>query len=270
MIQSDVGPPRGILHPGLGAEKFNLTRKAPPPELEPWIEHFWMVDWDLRGCSPYVSQTLPHPSVHLVFEEGLSRVMGVVKGRFSTTLSEQGSVFAIKWRPGGFRGFVDFSIATLTDRKVPIEEVLGAEGTELAHSVLTERSTEKRIAILVEFFSSRRPGMDANLALIRQLMDLVLSDRSIVRVEDLVKRTSMNERAMQRIFQDYVGVSPKWVIKRARIHEVVERIAADPQISLSDLSAELGYFDQAHFIKDFKNLIGVAPMEYVGKAGPVR
>ncbi|MCE9600219.1 MAG: helix-turn-helix domain-containing protein [Spirochaetia bacterium] len=265
MIQSDVGLPRGILNPGLGSQNFNLTRKAPPEALGQWIEHFWMVDWDLRGCEPYLSQTLPHPSVHVVFEEGKSGVMGVVKGRFSTLLSEQGRVFAIKWRPGGFRGFVEFPIANITDQRLPVEQVFGSDGKLLETQILASEDLEEQIQLASGFFIERKPGPDANLTLTHQIMDLVLSYRNILRVEDLVNVTGMSKRNMQRLFHEYVGVNPKWVIKRARLHEAVERLATDPEISLLDLSNELGYFDQAHFIKDFKSLVGRSPLQYTKK-----
>ena len=71
----------------------------------------------------------------------------------------------------------------------------------------------------------------------------------------------MSPRTMQRLFRRYVGVSPKWVLQRYRLHEAAERIAAGEQ-DLARLGLDLGYFDQAHFIKDFKSLVGRSPAEY--------
>ncbi|HJU40524.1 MAG TPA: helix-turn-helix domain-containing protein, partial [Tahibacter sp.] len=64
---------------------------------------------------------------------------------------------------------------------------------------------------------------------------------------------------LQRLFGDYVGASPKWVINRYRLHEAVERLAAGDAVDWADLALELGYFDQAHFNRDFKRLVGRAP-----------
>jgi AraC-like DNA-binding protein len=63
-----------------------------------------------------------------------------------------------------------------------------------------------------------------------------------------------------------VGVSPKWVIQRYRLHEAAERLTADPSIAQSALASDLGYSDQAHFIRDFKSLVGTSPAAYARAA----
>jgi AraC-like DNA-binding protein len=68
---------------------------------------------------------------------------------------------------------------------------------------------------------------------------------------------------LQRWFNEYVGVGPKWVINRYRLHEAIERLAGDLPVDWTQLALELGYFDQAHFIRDFKALVGVPPAAYV-------
>jgi AraC-like DNA-binding protein len=69
-------------------------------------------------------------------------------------------------------------------------------------------------------------------------------------------------RQLQRLFSEYVGVTPKWVIHRYRLLEAAERIATGTVIHWADLAFELGYADQAHFIRDFKRLVGRSPAHY--------
>ena len=64
------------------------------------------------------------------------------------------------------------------------------------------------------------------------------------------------------MFNQYVGVGPKWVINRYRMHEALERMEQDDALEWTRLALELGYFDQAHFIRDFKALIGRSPREF--------
>ena len=68
-------------------------------------------------------------------------------------------------------------------------------------------------------------------------------------------------RQLQRLFKEYVGVSPKWVIQRYRLFDAAERIAAGTIVKGADLALELGYADQAHFIRDFKT-VGRSPADY--------
>jgi AraC-like DNA-binding protein len=76
----------------------------------------------------------------------------------------------------------------------------------------------------------------------------------------------LNKRTLQRLFARYVGVSPKWVIQRYRLHEAAERLAAGELIHQAELALDLGYSDQAHFVRDFKSIVGVSPAAYARAA----
>jgi AraC-like DNA-binding protein len=94
---------------------------------------------------------------------------------------------------------------------------------------------------------------------------LVRDDASIRKVEDILHRTGTTKRSLQRLFEQYVGASPKWVIQRYRLHEAAERLKAG-SVSGSRLALELGYADQAHFIRDFKAIVGISPGAYARRA----
>jgi AraC-like DNA-binding protein len=98
----------------------------------------------------------------------------------------------------------------------------------------------------------------------------VAGDREILKVEDLVDRYAMNQRTLQRLFAKYVGVSPKWVIQRYRLHEAAEQLASGAAISQSALALDLGYTDQAHFAHDFKTVVGMSPAAYARAARRVQ
>src|SRR5690606_17313279 len=113
------------------------------------------------------------------------------------------------------------------------------------------------------------PEPDDNIELINQIIDCVVADRRITRVDQLAAIFERTPRSLQRLFSQYVGVSPKWVIKRYRLHEAAEQLASGMGVDWPQMAQELGYFDQAHFIKDFKSIIGVTPAEYArGVAKP--
>ncbi len=66
---AQVGKPRGVVNSRAGAAMFRLALHPPAPDLAFFVEHYWVVTWDLRGRAPYLAETLPHPCVHLVIEE---------------------------------------------------------------------------------------------------------------------------------------------------------------------------------------------------------
>jgi AraC-like DNA-binding protein len=254
--------PRGVLDLRAGERRFDLEIRRPAADLAKLVEHYWMVRWDLRGRDPYPQHTLPHPSVHLVIEAGRSELVGVTTGRFTRVLEGRGRVFGIKFRPAGFRPFLGSSVAALTDRTVPAGEVFGAEGEDLAARMLEIRGGSRQVAVAEAFVRARRPPPDPNVAMVNQAVERIMEDRAITRVDQVAERTGIGKRSLQRLFADYVGVSPKWVIQRYRLHEAAERLAAGGEVDLAGLAADLGYFDQAHFAKDFKAIVGSPPNRY--------
>jgi AraC-like DNA-binding protein len=112
------------------------------------------------------------------------------------------------------------------------------------------------------FLRARLPERDETVELINQITDRIIADREITKVDDLVSRFNLSKRTLQRLFNQYVGASPKWVIKQYRLQEAADQLAGGEAVAGSGLAQKLGYFDQAHFIKDFKTTVGSSPGEY--------
>jgi AraC-like DNA-binding protein len=122
------------------------------------------------------------------------------------------------------------------------------------------------IELAENFIRERLPEQDETVALINQIIDLIITNREITRVDHVVSRLNLSKRTLQRLFSQYIGVSPKWVIKRYRLHEAAEQLAGGEVSDWPKLALDLGYFDQAHFIKEFKAIVGKSPAEYARDA----
>jgi AraC-like DNA-binding protein len=214
---------RGVLKPEAGSGKFLHERIAASEPLRGVVQHFWSVRWDLRGAKPFVPETLPHPNVHIVFEAEGAWIVGVHTGRFTTQLNDSGWVFGVKFRPGAFKPYFGRSVASLRDRSVPIDE---------------------------------------NVERVSNIVDEIAENREIVSVEQVVGQRRLGKRTLQQLFNSHVGVGPKWVINRYRLHEALERLQEGAHINFTELAMELKYFDQAHFIRDFRKLVGCTPAAY--------
>jgi AraC-like DNA-binding protein len=251
----------GILNPRGGQGHFALSRAAPPADLAAFVERTWSVRWDLRGRPPHDQETLPWPCANLVIGTYRPGLFGVCRTRFVAHLEGEGWVVGVKFRPGGFRPFIGFSMAELTDRDVPIGELFGAAGAELERAVHAAEPAG-RVSLVEAFLRTVSPPIDEDAAEAGRIVDLARADRSIARVDDLAARASIPVRPLQRLFHDYVGVSPKWVIRRFRIQEAAERLATSGDMDAVALAGDLGYCDQAHFIRDFKAQVGRTPGAY--------
>jgi AraC-like DNA-binding protein len=267
MIRRKTDRPRGVLKTPGTSPRYRHERYHPSPDLDPYVEHYWVVEWDLRGQAPQRAETLPHPSVHVVFEQdGRSRIRGPAGAKFSVLLENKGGVFAVKFTPAGFFPFVGVSLSRFADTTMTLREVFGAEGDDLDASVLAESTDLARVNVIEGFLRAHRPEFDENVKLVTEIVYAVAKDREILKVEDLVERYGSNKRTLQRLFAKYVGVSPKWVIQRYRLHEAAEQLVAVGSVNQADLALSLGYSDQAHFVRDFRALVGVTPAAYAKAA----
>ena len=254
--------PTGILKPaGLGSA-FNLERFAPSADLDRIVLRYWMVTWDVAEQVSYTQETLPYPCVNLAVERGRSGVFGVNTRRFQAHLEGQGWVFGIKFRPGGFYPFYQAPVAELTDRVIELDAVFGAAGAEYERRMLDCTSAEERIGCAEQFLRARLPQPDDQVALVGSVVEQIAADRTITRVAELAERIGVSQRTLQRLFSQYVGVSPKWVIQRYRLIEAADQLAQRADIDLPGLAQALGYFDQAHFINDFRATVGDTPAAY--------
>ena len=251
--------------PEEGQEYFH-ARYHPSPDLAPFLEHLWSVAWDLPAHQTSTVETLPHPTVHLIFEDGVGgRIGGVAKGKFSTTLAGRGRIMAAKFRPGGFFPFVRTPVSEFSGKILDVAEYWGAPGKAIVSAVLGEASDEARHRLIEDFLRGLNPLPDEAAQRTGAIAESIALDRSINSVEELCRRHDLNVRGLQRRFSRYVGANPKWVIQRYRLHEAAEQLAGR-RSSQAALAAELGYADQAHFVRDFKAVVGVSPAAYARAA----
>jgi AraC-like DNA-binding protein len=237
-----------MLRRTLAAGKMRHARRRPAADLALWIAHYWIIHWDLRRCPPHIAESLPHPNVHLIFENESAMIAGVQVRKFHRVLEGQGRVFGVKFRAGGFRPFFNAAVSTIANRTIPAALAVGREN--------------EKVAAANEFFRARMPAADPNVARAGELADRILREPEIKTVNDLASRSAMGARSLQRLFSDYVGASPKWVIRRYRLHELIEKLNSGATLNWAQVALDLGYFDQAHLINDFKAIIGLSPIEY--------
>ncbi|MFI1213775.1 DUF6597 domain-containing transcriptional factor [Streptomyces sp. NPDC020802] len=271
---------RGIVDAPELFSRVRFRRREPAAALRPYLEHYWLIDWDLP--EPYASHVVPHPSVNVVFQRyaalgaqgaqeeppGTAEVSGIGLELFTKKLEGRGRVCGVQFRPGGFRPFAPrHPVSALTGRRPPLAEVLPATQGDI-DAVLAPDDEDARVAALDAFLLGLGPAPDPRADLAMALVDRIRTDRTIRRVGDLADEQGMTVRAIQRLFSAYVGVGPKWVVLRYRIHEALEHAESTPALDWAALAADLGYADQAHLVRDFTATVGVPPTAYARTGAP--
>jgi AraC-like DNA-binding protein len=257
---------RGILNPLDGFARFSLERYAPSTDLAPFVERYWVVRWALDEAERFEQQILPNPCVNLAFEPGRSAVHGIGTRRFVAQLEGRGRVVGIKFRPGCFLAFASRPMDTLVDRVVPLAEAFDLDVPELERQVLGAEDDRASIPVVESFLRSQKDSrVDPAFELVARLVELTQHDRSIARAAQLAHHASISVRSLHRLFEKYMGLGPKWVIRRSRVQDAAERVATGAKLDWACLARELGYHDQAHLIHDFKEQVGFTPAVYAAR-----
>ena len=264
-------PTRGVVGRSGSASMYDLRRWAPSGDTARFVEHFWSVAWDLRGRPPFESAVITFPAMHITHEWGsdvarhgfrlpATLVHGVVEQVFRTTISERGAVVGARFRPGGFTARFGGDASAMTGRVVPLGEDLFGGPVELDDDV---DGAAARLDRLLGSVAAPDPTYRALSMLVERMRD----DGTIHRVAQVMALSPWSPRTTQRVFRRYVGVPVKWVLCRYRLQNAALEIETDPGVDFADLAVRLGWYDQAHFINDFRVMLGRTPGEYAATFG---
>lgn len=244
-----------------------IFRYAPSAALAGLVQRYWVPVWSLT--QPQTQTTLQHPVCLVVISNTYARFYGVVPGRSSVRLKGDGWAVGTMLTPGAGRQLLGRSVATVTDSWIGIDQLpvldadaLVAEVTEAmsgdpldphAHS-LAIRAVEGRLAAFAP--------LDDQGETVNRVLAWLDAHPEVTRVDELARGMAMTERSLQRLVEQRVGLSPKWLIQRRRLHDAILSLKAG-HASLADMAARLGYADQAHFTHDFRTVTGLTPGEYL-------
>lgn len=261
--------PTGLLAPaGLG-EVFTLERFPPANDLRDVVLRYWLVTWRVAAQVESVQELLPYPCVNIVVEPSRSGVFGVTTGRSQVRLQGEGRAFGIKFQPGAFYPFHGVSLGRLTNTRIGLASAFGVAGEDYERGVRGCETGTTMVACAEAFLRERRPPHDPQVTRITSAINRIAEDRTLTRVAAVAADLAVSQRTLQRLFNQYVGVGPKWVIRRFRLLEAVALLEAGQGLDLASLATTLGYFDQAHFSNDFRAMVGRSPAEYL-RSGSAR
>lgn len=259
-----------MLRPSDGSGRPTAAHLAPRADVARYLEHYWSLAWSVPA--PAHRAVVAHPAIHVTVEDGdgplhghrLPAVLvhGVVRRTFEVELPRRGWVFGARFRPGGFRAMTGIDASSLTDRVVRLETLVD-DADELLDAVLAAGDYAAKTSAMDAWFGARLPGdPDPDYTRVLRVVAGLLADRTLHRAEDVAAAHGMSLRSLQRLCKRFVGVGPKWLLTRYRLHDAIAAIDEDPDVDLADLAASLGWFDQAHFTREFTALVGVSPQTY--------
>lgn len=249
---------------------FTIDRYVVSDDLRQLARRFWIPTWDVPAGRESAQHVLQFPVCLIVISDSYARFYGVVSGLSETTLRGRGWAVGLMLEPAAGALVTGGSVAGFTDRFVDLSQLATRDET-LVDDVRAAMTLEPahpdshaRARLRLEAFLRRQLPVDAEGLLVNAVVDAVESDPQLRRVAQLCERFAITERTLQRLTRRRLGLSPKWLIRRRRLHEAASRLR-DPHAELAMLAADLGYTDQAHFTRDFRTATGLTPGSYAGR-----
>lgn len=265
----------GILRPEQLAELVQVRRWAASPRVSTWVENHWSLRWDLPHGRWFSSEVIPHPTCSLTVERGSHPraeldgeevvITGVVTRRFEVEVRGWGRVAGLRFRPGGLAALTGQSARTWTDETLAARGVVpGAVVAALAALDLDgdDAAVEAGMRSVEAAFPPVPEVTDVRYARVLDVVTSMLREPALVSVADLERRHHVSARTLQRDFLHFVGVGPKQVLGRYRMHDVVAALDGGYDGALTSLAERFGWYDQAHFTRDFTSLVGMPPSRY--------
>lgn len=241
---------------------FRLRRYEVSADLAPYVRNAWFIDWDFPPGTDHTQRVLAPAGVNVTVEPDRDTLTGPHDRALDQHISGTSCVWGLLFRPAGLGAVVGPRVHEFADVRGPVgEHLAGVEG--LRRELTVARSDAHALGALEAWLRPQlRPHDETRRALAERVVQAIAEDRELHRVDQLTARFGLSERALQRLMRQWVGLSPKSLLVRYRLHEAVHHLTEGEDVDLVSLAYALGYADQSHFTRDFRRIVGHTPGEY--------
>ncbi len=251
----------------------------PNIELSEFVKRYWTLDGEKENI-PLRNTIVPDGTMKLIFHYGDTYRHHSQNGSVTTLpkcfligqltkpyviepIGVTGS-FVVQFKPNGFVPFTSIPIKEMENTAVPLDILFGEKGKELGEQILNANSTSERIQIIETFLFSQLADKHRIDNVVKSTVETIFNANGQFSVNEFSESNKINRRQLARKFSSTIGLSPKQLAKTIRIQGVLKVLLNEEISSLTDLAYENEYFDQAHFIKEFKEFTGLTPKEFFG------
>lgn len=258
---------------------MNYQTFQPHSDLASFVKCFWTLEVP-AGFSSEKQRIVPDGCIEMAFILGddikrytsendfilqpRAMILGQTIEPFYIKPTGYVNTFATRFYPLGFANFVTIPIKTLANKETPIEELFGkTPAKELARKIILATNTQQRIEIIEHFLLSTLNDSVIIENIVKSTVDMLLSTKGNLPINAILKEDISKRRQLERKFVTHIGISPKQLGKVIRLQTALKMMLSQKGESLTSIAYESDYYDQAHFIKDFKEFTGVNPGEFL-------
>lgn len=252
---------KGVLHRQVSEDSYHLRRYFPSDHFNGFIEQFWLVNWNLEKEKTHTQKNLPDPNFHLIINKKGVTLLGPVDKVYSYKMEGIGRIIGVKFECGALKELLPLPIKKYVNKEILAKEVFGSTFENTLSSLYDDDNDLAVISHIQEYLAPFVHPITKQKATTQSLVSLIKNNDNIYTVTEVANSAKISSRAVQRYFSKYVGLSPKWLIRKYRLSRALEELE-NSSISTLDIVTQLEYVDQSHLIRDFKEILGVTPSRY--------
>ncbi|SED22484.1 Helix-turn-helix domain-containing protein [Tenacibaculum sp. MAR_2009_124] len=251
----------------------------PQEDLKEWVKCYWTLEIP-KEKTPKINTIVPDGCIKMIFhygdkyknynDKGESEfvprclVVGQLTKPYLVEPTGKTATFFACFHPNGYLPFATIPIKEMENKVISFEKLFGKEGVEIGQKILNANSTSERISLIEGFLFKKLANTKTIDEIVKSTVETILTANGQFSVNELSEQNNINRRQLTRKFSSIIGLSPKQLSKTIRIQNTLKTLLTQEVKSLTDLAYENEYFDQAHFIKDFKEFTGLTPKEFYG------
>ncbi|MEA5135817.1 MAG: helix-turn-helix domain-containing protein [Candidatus Fimivivens sp.] len=172
-------------------------------------------------------------------------------------------VLICRLRPGEFSRIFNIDSKSLANKECRFDDLI--RGNSPVEQIALTQSLEEQQAILLNFLRKQYDSTrcEHKIELSKYAVDLMLASKGTIRIKEISSMTGFSVRHLQNVISSNIGISPKQLCDNIRFQYALSLLNDKPNMSLSQISQELGYYDQTHFLKNFKINTGMKPSVFL-------
>lgn len=258
---------------------MNYQTFQPHPDLVPLVKCYWTLEVPANANSQR-QRIVPDGCIELAFILGddikrytsednfilqpRSMVLGQTIEPFYIEPTGYVNSFAVRFFPYGFANFITIPVKNLADKETPIDLLFGEKpAKELEQKIVHASGTKERIKIIEDVLLNKLKSAATIDTIVKTTIDALLSTKGNAPINTILKDDLSKRRQLERKFLKQIGVSPKQLGKVIRLQTALKMLLNKQHQSLTSIAYESEYYDQAHFIRDFKEFTGTTPQEFL-------
>jgi Helix-turn-helix domain len=251
----------------------------PHSDLEPIVKCYWTLEVPLQKTTQR-QLILPDGCVDMCFTLGddikrytnendfiiqpRQMLLGQITEQFYIEPTGYVDTFAIRFYPYGFANLINIPLNELGNKETPLNILFGDEKAEqLSQEIIQAETTSERICIIEKFLFDRLFNKATIDHIVKSTVDTMYSSKGSRPVNAILNNDLTKRRQLERNFAKQIGLSPKQLSKVIRLQATLQMLLNKTTGTLTAIAYENEYYDQTHFIKDFKEFTGITPKDFL-------